>query len=85
MSEPIYILSISLVFGTIALIFGMKYYASIRQARTRVLSEDAYRDIAAKSAAALSGTATALAAIQGEVAEIKARMAAVEKILKAVE
>lgn len=85
MSEPLYILSISLIFGTILLIFGMKYYSAIRQARARILSEDAYREIATKSTAAQSQTATALAAIQGEVSEIKARLAAVEKILKAVE
>ena len=85
MSEPLYLLSISLVFGTILLIFGMKYFSAAHQARSRAMGEEAYRDLAAKAAAAQSETATALAAVKNELTDINSRMAAVEKILKAVE
>jgi uncharacterized membrane protein len=85
MSEPLYLLSISLVFGTILLIFGMKYFSAAHQARSRAMGEEAYRDLAAKAVSAQSETATSLIAVKGELSDIKIRMAAVEKILKAVE
>jgi hypothetical protein len=85
MSEPLYLLSISLVFGTTLVIFGMKYFSAAHQARSRAMGEEAYRDLAAKAVAAQSEAATSLAAVKGELSDIKSRMAAVEKILKAVE
>ncbi len=85
MSEHIYLLSIGLVLGTILIIFGMKYFSAARQARSRVLSEDAYRELAEKAFAVQSENATSLSSMQTELSEINTRLAAVEKILKAVE
>jgi Mg2+ and Co2+ transporter CorA len=73
------------VLGTILLVFGMKYLSAIRQSRTRAISEDAYRDLAQKAAAAQSENAGLLSSIQTELTQLNARLAAVEKILKAVE
>jgi hypothetical protein len=60
------------------LIFSMKYLSAILQARVRRGQDDAYRDIAARVAASQAETASALAAIQSQ-------LAAVMKILKDVE
>jgi hypothetical protein len=60
------------------LIFSMKYLSAILQARVRRGQDDAYRDIAARAAAAQAETASLLATIQ-------AQLAAVTKILKDVE
>ncbi len=85
MSEFAYLASISLVLGTILLVFGMKYFSAASQARSRAASEDAYRELAQKAVAAQSANATSLSAIQSGLADINTRLAAVEKILKAVE
>jgi hypothetical protein len=60
------------------LIFLMKYVSAVLQARVRLGQDEAYREIAARAAAAQAETATALAQIQ-------TRLAVVEKILKDVE
>ena len=60
------------------LIFGMKYVAAIVQAKVRQQQDDAYRDIAAKAAAAQAETAATLA-------QVLARLAGLEKVLKEVE
>lgn len=73
------------MFGTILLIFGMKYFSDVRQARSRVMSEDAYRELAKKAVSAQSETANSLFATQTQLAEIKTRLGAIETILKAVE
>jgi uncharacterized membrane protein len=85
MSEFVYLATISLVLGTILLVFGMKYLSAARQARSRVISEDAYRELAQKAVAAQSENATSLSTIPSGLSEVNTRLAAVEKILKAVE
>lgn len=85
MSEFAYLASISLVLGTILLVFGMKYYSGAREARSRAASEGVYRELAQKAVAAQSENATSLSSIQTGLSDINTRLAAVEKILKAVE
>lgn len=85
MSEHLYLLSICLPLGTILLVFGMRYYAAVQQAKARLANDDAYRQTAEKAAAAQADTASALSAIQAELADVRMRLIAVEKILKAVE
>lgn len=60
------------------IIFGMKYVAAIMEAKVRLKQDDAYRDIAAKAAASQAETAATLA-------QILARLAGLEKVLKEVE
>ena len=74
----IYFTTLGLILGTILLVFGMKYYADARHAQSRIQAENAYRDLAEKAVAAQAENAAALA-------QIAARLAAIEKILKAVE
>ena len=85
MSETLYLLSLLLFFGTIVLAFGMKYLAAIRQARARVLVEDAYRELAEKAIEAQSKSAASLTAIEAEIAQIKTRLATIDQVLRAVE
>jgi Tfp pilus assembly protein PilO len=85
MSEPLYLLSIGLMFGTVLAIFGMKYFSSARQAQARLAIENSSRELAQKAVAAQSENAASLSAIRTELAEVKSRLIAVEKILKEVE
>ena len=85
MSEHLYLLSIGLPLITILVIFGMKYFSNLSQARVRILEENAYRSLAQKAVAVQSEAAASLALLQSALSEINTRLAAVEKILKAVE
>jgi hypothetical protein len=85
MPEHVYLISIGLLFGTVLLIFGMKYFSALRQARVRAMNEDVYRVLAEKAVTAQSENAASLSSIQTELTQINTRLAAVEKILKAVE
>lgn len=85
MSEHLYLLTICLFLGTIVLVFGMRSFAAIAQARGKVASESAYRQVVEQAVAAQAQTATALAEIQMSLADVRGRLADVEKILKSVE
>lgn len=85
MSEHIYLLSIALIPATVLVIFAMRYVSAVFQARARLAHDDAYRQIAQAAAAAETQTAQSLAAIQASLADVAARLGAVEKILKDVE
>ncbi len=63
----------------------MKYSAAVLQARAHGAADDAYRSLAQQSATSQTESAASLSGIQADLAEIKTRMTAVEKILKAVE
>jgi hypothetical protein len=85
MSEHLFLLSICLVLGTILLVFGMRAFSAIQQAKVRNASDAAYRQIAEKAVAAASENTTALASIQATLADVRTRLTAIEKILKEVE
>ncbi|HTP75555.1 MAG TPA: hypothetical protein VMJ73_01140 [Rhizomicrobium sp.] len=85
MSEPVFFATIGLILVTILVVFGMKYLSAARQAQVRITGEAEYRDIAAKAVAVQTQNGAALSVIQTELAQIGSRLAAVEKILKAVE
>jgi len=70
MEEHVYLITLAAVFGTVIVVFGMRVFASVQQARLRC--------------AAQNETAAALAAIQSTLADMQARLASVEKMLKDV-
>jgi hypothetical protein len=74
-----------LVLVTILLVFGMKYVSAGRQARLRVTTEGAYRELAQQAIAAQDAGAKSLAAVHGDLSEIKSRIASIEKMLREVE
>lgn len=71
MSETMYLLTICLPLGTIVLVFGMRYLAVVRQAKAKFDHDQAHRDLADKTRAALD--------------DIRQRLDGIEKILKDVE
>ena len=77
MAEHVYFVTVAVIFGTILAVFGMRYYASVQQAKAKLDQGDAYRQTAEQ-------TAAALASIQASMADAKTRLAAIEKILKDV-
>jgi uncharacterized membrane protein len=85
MSEHLYLLTICLVLGTILLVFGMRYFSAVQQARARLAHEHAYRQIAEKAVTAQSENATALSSIQTALADVRTRLTAVATMLKEVE
>jgi hypothetical protein len=85
MSAAIYLTTLAVLFGTVLLIFGMRYFSALQQAKARLANDDAYRRIAEKAAASQSETAAALSSIDASLADVRTRLAAVEKILKDVQ
>jgi hypothetical protein len=73
-----------LVLITVVLLFGMKYFSASRQALFRVVGDDSLRQLAEKSALAQAESAASLAVVQSDVAEVKTRLAAIEKLLREV-
>jgi hypothetical protein len=85
MSTSIYLLSLCLPLGTLLLIFGMRYFSAVQQAKARLANDDAYRQVAEKAVTTQSENANALASIQSALADVRTRLTAIEKVLKEVE
>jgi hypothetical protein len=85
MTAIFYLLTLVLPLATILIVFAMRYYATVQQAKAQLANNDAYRKLAESSSAAQSQIATRLAAMETNLTEVCTRMAAVETILKAVE
>lgn len=85
MSERVYLLTLCLPLATVLLVFFMRYLSQVLQARARLASDEAYRQLAEKAAASQSASAAALASIDATLADLKARVAGVEKVLKEVD
>ena len=78
MSEPIYLATIGIFFGTVFMIFLVRAVATIKTARLQAEHEAAYRVIVERVMAAQETTAAALA-------DLQLRIVAIEKMLKEVE
>ena len=85
MSTTIYLLTICLPLATVLLVFGMKYFAMVQQARARTARDEADRRLADDLARTQAETVAQLAAMNAALARLDARMGAVEKVLKEVE
>ncbi|MEP7063288.1 MAG: hypothetical protein ABI881_12910 [Betaproteobacteria bacterium] len=58
-----YLLTIGMPLATILLIFGMRYFSAVQQAKARLANDDAYRQIAERAVASQSETSIALKSI----------------------
>ena len=85
MTAILYLLTLVLPLATILIVFAIRYYAIVQQAKARLANDDAYRQLADSAAAAEARIAASLAAMETALADMRARLAAVETILKAVE
>ena len=82
MSEHIYFITLGLVFGTILLVFGMRYLSVGLQAKARLASEQAYRQLAETAAANQVAALAALSRIEQRLDDLGPRVMVVEKLLK---
>ena len=85
MSTTVYLLTICLPLATGLLVFGMKYFAMVRQAGARTARDEAERRLVDEAREAQAATAAQLAALNATLARLDARMGAIEKVLKEVE
>ena len=74
-TPTIYFITLGAMFGTIIVVFGIRFLQASAVAGADAAHTEAYRKLASAT----------LSAIQSELAEIKAHMTSVETILKAVE
>jgi hypothetical protein len=85
MSEPIFIFTLVVVFGTIIAVFAIRYTSLTKQAKAGLDNAENYRELAARSAQAQADTAVALGAVNVTLADLRLRVAGLEKVLKEVE
>lgn len=69
---------------TILLVFGMKYMSGARQARLRLAGDDTFRSLAEKATVAQSLMTEALITSKAELADVRARLTSIEKMLREV-
>jgi hypothetical protein len=81
MSTAQYLLFVSPFVVTILVVFGMKYFSALFQARARIADAAQYRALAEKTV----GMESELSAIRTELAKAATGLATVEKILRQVE
>jgi Tfp pilus assembly protein PilO len=77
-------LTICLPLATVLLVFGMKYFAMVQQAKARTARDEADRRLADELARTQAETVAQLTAMNAALARLDARMGAVEKVLKEV-
>jgi hypothetical protein len=85
MSPTIYFISMGAMFGTIIIVFGIRFLQASAVAGADAAHAEAYRKLASDAVTAQADNAATLSAIQSELSELKTRMTNVETILKAVE
>lgn len=85
MSPTEYFLTLGIFFGTILLIFAMRYYSAVQQAKARLANDQAYQEMADRAAGSQAETASAVTAIQATLADVATRLSAIERVLKEVE
>lgn len=84
MSEPIYLITISLFLFAVLGVFGMRHLSVVAQAKYRAANDAAYRQLAQQAIAAQADSAAALKALQATLDAVHARLVTVEKVLKEV-
>jgi signal transduction histidine kinase len=85
MSVAQYLIFVAPLVVTILVVFGMKYFSALFQARARLANDALYRALAEKAVTAQTENQAALAAIRADLAKFAASLATVEKILQQVE
>lgn len=77
MSEHVFLMTIFMVVAAILLVFGIRAYSAVQQAK--------YRAAGSADATQAAETARTLASIDASLAELRLRVAAIEQILKQVD
>lgn len=85
MSNGVYYITIAVMFGTVILVFAMKYGSAVFAARARLAGDAAYRALAERALAVQAEQQAALTGLREDLARLATSVASVEKILKQVE
>jgi hypothetical protein len=85
MTTTLYLMTLMLPLATILIVFGMRSFAKIQEARAQLANDDAYRQLAETASATQSRIAASLSVMEIALSDVRARVATVETILKAVE
>lgn len=85
MTTAQYLIFISPLVVTVLVVFGMKYFSALFQARARMANDVLYRQLAEKAIGAQAENQATLAAIRADLSRFAASLATVEKILQQVE
>jgi hypothetical protein len=85
MTTAEYFIFMSPVVVTILVVFGMKYFSAIFQARARLANDALYQALAEKAVAAQTENQAILAAIRADLARFGTSLATVERILQQVD
>ena len=80
-----YLIFVAPLFVTVLVVFGMKYFSAMFQARARLANDALYRALAEKAVAAQAENQAALVAIRSDLTRFASSLASVEKILQQVE
>lgn len=80
-----YLIFVSPLVVTILVVFGMKYFSAIFQARARIANDALYRELAEKAASLQTENQATLSAIQTDLNRFGASLANVERILQQVD
>jgi hypothetical protein len=74
-----------LAIAAVVLTTGMKFFVDAKKSDKNAAGADAFRELAEKYAAAQTASAAALVSLQTDFADVKTRLAAIEKVLRQVE
>ena len=85
MSIAQYLIFVGPFFIMVLVVFGMKYFSALFQARARMANDALYRALAEKAVAAQSENQAVLTAIRSDLTRFASSLASVEKILQQVE
>jgi hypothetical protein len=85
MTTTQYFIFVAPLFVTVLVVFGMKYFSAIFQARARMANDALYQALAEKAVTAQADNQMALLAIRADLTRFATSLATVEKILQQVE
>jgi hypothetical protein len=80
-----YLIFVAPLVVTVLVVFGMKYFSAMFQARARIANDALYRALAEKAVSAQAENQAALVAIRSDLTRFASSLASVEKILQQVE
>jgi hypothetical protein len=85
MTATEYLIFVSPLFIATVVVFGMKYFSAIFQARALMANDALYQALAEKAVTAQSENQATLAAIRGDLTRLGTSLATVERILQQVD
>jgi hypothetical protein len=85
MTTAQYLIFMSPLVGTVLVVFGMKYFSAIFQARARLANDALYQALAEKAVMVQTENQATLAAIRTDLSRFGTSLATIERILQQVD